>query len=308
MVEKIDLVIPYVNGYDPEWNIIYEKYSNRKTNITSDTNKETRYDGEDILKYVFRSISLYLPWINTVHLLVMMDSQVPEWIDRQKVHIVYHKDFIPEKYLPTFNSSVIELFIHNIPNLSENFIYINDDVFFTQPLHPKDFFTKEGYLLNNIHHILYKDFRTINAPYISTFINASKLAARGTDVNFLTYQKCCMVKHLSAPYNRKWMEIAYKVNEKELKSSITFFRDEKNVNIYYFAFYEAYRGRMKKENRRGTYWGLLTSRYDKIEKDLYDENIKEMCVNDIEKTTIEDKKWLQKTLLKRFPHKCIYEK
>ena len=40
------------------------------------------------------------------------------------------KVIIDKKYLPTFNSNVIEAFLWKIPNLAENFIYSNDDTFF----------------------------------------------------------------------------------------------------------------------------------------------------------------------------------
>ena len=133
---KIDIVVPYVNGNDPEWLKIYEKY----TNDDDIHNKAVRFDGNDILKYVFRSIELYLPWINNIHLLVMMDSQVPEWVNREEIHIVYHNDFIPEHLLPVFNSTAIEMFLWDIPDLSEQFIYINDDMIFNQLLRPDDFF------------------------------------------------------------------------------------------------------------------------------------------------------------------------
>ncbi len=45
-----------------------------------------------------------------------------------KLIIITHKDIIPEIYLPTFNSLCIELYLYNIPNLSNNFIYFNDDM------------------------------------------------------------------------------------------------------------------------------------------------------------------------------------
>ena len=69
-MEKIDIVIPYVNGIDPEWQKIHNIY---RKNVDY-----TRFDGHDILKYVLRSIDKYLPWINKVHLLVMQESQIPE--------------------------------------------------------------------------------------------------------------------------------------------------------------------------------------------------------------------------------------
>jgi len=57
-----------------------------------------------------------------------------------KLHIVRHEDYIPEEYLPTFNSHPIELNFHRIPNLAEHFVYFNDDTFLTAPVEPEDFF------------------------------------------------------------------------------------------------------------------------------------------------------------------------
>ena len=34
-----------------------------------------------------------------------------------KLKLVSHKDYIPAEYLPTFNSNVIELWLHKIPEL-----------------------------------------------------------------------------------------------------------------------------------------------------------------------------------------------
>ena len=43
--------------------------------------------------------------------------------------------------LPTFNSVSIETFLWRISELSDRFLYFNDDVFLTAPLHPSDLFT-----------------------------------------------------------------------------------------------------------------------------------------------------------------------
>lgn len=50
------------------------------------------------------------------------------------IKYVFHDQFIPKKYLPTFSSTVIETFLHYIPGLSENFIYMNDDVYINRPM------------------------------------------------------------------------------------------------------------------------------------------------------------------------------
>ena len=53
--------------------------------------------------------------------------------DHPKLHIVNHRDFIPEEYLPTFSSHAIELNMHRIPDLAEHFLYFNDDVYLMKP-------------------------------------------------------------------------------------------------------------------------------------------------------------------------------
>ena len=92
------------------------------------------------LKYWFRGVENYAPWVKQIHFVTC--GHLPEWlnINHPKIHIVNHKDYIPEQYLPTFSSHVIELNMHRIPGLSEHFVNFNDDVFLTQPVKPEDFF------------------------------------------------------------------------------------------------------------------------------------------------------------------------
>ncbi len=45
-----------------------------------------------------------------------------------------------EEYLPTFNCRPIETRLYKIPNLSEHFIYFNDDMFLINPTNSTDFF------------------------------------------------------------------------------------------------------------------------------------------------------------------------
>lgn len=47
---------------------------------------------------------------------------------------------MPQKSIPCFNSTVIEYFLPFIPNLSEKFLYGNDDTFFGNETKPEDFF------------------------------------------------------------------------------------------------------------------------------------------------------------------------
>ena len=82
-----------------------------------------------------------MPWVRTIHILLANESQLQSWMMRYpKVHVVYHREFIPAKRLPCFASPCIEMFLHRIPNLSEQFIYANDDMFPLSPLASTDFF------------------------------------------------------------------------------------------------------------------------------------------------------------------------
>lgn len=131
----IDLVIPWVDGGDPAWQEEKARYSNKKGD-----DRVIRYRDWDNLKYVFRGIEKFLPWVRTVHFVTW--GHLPEWmnIECPKLHVVNHKDYIPEKYLPVFSSHPIELNFHRIDGLAEHFIYANDDMFFTQPAMPEDYF------------------------------------------------------------------------------------------------------------------------------------------------------------------------
>ena len=46
-----------------------------------------------------------------------------------KLRWITHKEFMPKEYLPTYNSAAIELNLHRIEGLSENYLYFNDDVY-----------------------------------------------------------------------------------------------------------------------------------------------------------------------------------
>ncbi|OHT03024.1 hypothetical protein TRFO_29680 [Tritrichomonas foetus] len=61
-----------------------------------------------------------------------------------EIIFVSHNDIFPNDALPTFNSKAIDFSISNIPNLSEHFIYMNDDMFFGQKVGYNFFFQKDG--------------------------------------------------------------------------------------------------------------------------------------------------------------------
>lgn len=137
---KIDFVIIWVDGNDPEWQKEKSLYdgSNEKGDST-----EVRYRSWDNLQYWFRAVEKFAPWVNKIHFVTW--GHLPEWLDTSnpKLNIVNHKDYIPKEYLPTFNANTIELNLHRIKGLAEQFVYFNDDMFITDYVKPEDFF-KDG--------------------------------------------------------------------------------------------------------------------------------------------------------------------
>lgn len=140
--EPIDFVIAWVNGNDETWQRKKKKYeAEYSDNYSACWNQgSVRYRDWGTLRYWFRGVEQYAPWVNKIHFVT--DRQIPEWlnISHPKLHIVYHEDFIPAEYLPTFNSHCIELNFHRIPGLAEHFVYFNDDMFLTAPVSPQTFF------------------------------------------------------------------------------------------------------------------------------------------------------------------------
>lgn len=135
MESKIDFVILWVDGSDPEWIKEKEKYSS----VTGDK-KINRYRDWDNLKYWFRGVEAFAPWVNNIFFVTW--GHIPEWLNTNnpKLKIVNHKDYIPEKYLPTFSANPIELNLHRIKELSENFVFFNDDMFLIKKVEEDDFF------------------------------------------------------------------------------------------------------------------------------------------------------------------------
>lgn len=140
---EIDLVYLWVDGSDPIWQTKRNTFIG-KTEEKSSTNCEGRYADNDELKYSLRSVEMYAPWIRKIF--IITDNQIPKWLDTSnpKINIIDHKEIMPTKSLPCFNSSVIEHFICRIPELAEHYLYANDDMFINKPVNQDTFFAKDG--------------------------------------------------------------------------------------------------------------------------------------------------------------------
>jgi len=133
-MQSIDIIVPFVNPWDPNWLKTALKYNK---NITYSSFRDS-----GSIRYFFRGVEKNMPWIHRVILVLQSESQIPKWLNKNnpKLKIVFHKDYIPKNLLPTFNSNVIELFYYRIKGLTKHFILANDDTIAIRNLEPEDFF------------------------------------------------------------------------------------------------------------------------------------------------------------------------
>ncbi len=138
----------WVNGNDPEWRAEFDRATGSQTeggvrkdeNIMPVDTGDERFRDWGFLKYWFRGVEKFMPWVRDVYFVTW--GHLPDFLDpdADRLKIVRHEEYIPEKYLPTFNSNVIELNYHRIDGLSERFVYFNDDMLILAPTRREDFF------------------------------------------------------------------------------------------------------------------------------------------------------------------------
>lgn len=135
----IDFVVTWVDMNDPRWKEEFARYSNKQKNEKNGVS-DARFRDYGFLKYWFRGIEKFAPWVRKIHFITA--GQKPDWLDisNPKLNLVDHKDIIPVEFLPTYNSVVIERYMHKIHGLADHFVYFNDDFYIIRPVSPERFF------------------------------------------------------------------------------------------------------------------------------------------------------------------------
>ena len=138
------MVFTYCDGTDPKFIEEKNRFLKEKDKVN---NKPIRYININEIVYSVRSVLKFMPWINMIY--IITNKQTPPVELNPKVKIIDHTEIIPKKYLPTFNSDVIESFIHNIPELSEIFLYNNDDMMHTRNVDISDIIQENKLIFRN---------------------------------------------------------------------------------------------------------------------------------------------------------------
>ena len=168
----VDAVITWVNGSDQKHKQKMAGYIKNKSLLNSKA-IGMRYDQVNEIEFSVKSILKYAKFVRNIY--IVTDNQIPEFLkDVEKakkeyptVFIVDHRTIFEgyQQHLPTFNSLSIESLLFKIPNLSEHFIYFNDDCFLLNNTVITDFFIKGSPVIRGKWKLFHEDIWHKNIKY-----------------------------------------------------------------------------------------------------------------------------------------------
>ena len=328
----IDIVVTWVDQNDPVWQKEYLKYAPSAAQNKFDTS-DARYRDWGLLKYWFRGIEKFAPWVRYIHFVTF--GHLPEWLDtgNPKLRIVRHEDYIPQEYLPLFNSNPIELMMHRIPDLAEHFVYFNDDLYLTRPVAPEYFFkdglpcdaavinitqpkgVMKGIMENNMSIInseyrkfgslLRHPFKWIHPKYKKYLI----ITLRGL-LSGRFYSPCDT--HSAVPYLKSTREEVWSKYGDQLKPTMSHrFRSPDDVSLWVFRYWQLFKGDFVSRNIYDTAKGFygITSHLAEICDAI---SFQKYCITILNDADNEDVEKAASKLVKSFekilPVKSSFEK
>lgn len=297
--KKIDFIILWVDGSDEIW--LKEKKKYKPDLEVSDS--IIRFRDWDNLKYWFRGVEKFAPWVNKIYFVTY--GHLPKFLntEHEKLVIVNHKEIINEKYLPTYNSNVIDLNLLNIKGLEEQFVYFNDDTFIINKVRPTDFF-RDGLPLEEYAEIPVVPYKTIypysmfnNAFIINNHYNKRDVYKKNLFKfynikyginNFRTllvspYKNFTgfYSSHLPISFLKSYYEKLWEIEKDECeKTSQNKFRTKEDITSYLVREMQMLEGKFfPRSNKFGKYM-IVSNNNSNILKALEKQKYKVVCIND----------------------------
>lgn len=255
---SIDIVYTWVDDTDKKWLKKKEAFLNSYSGKLFKKSLTGRFEDHQELKYSLRSVEQFMPWIR--HIYIITDKQIPSWLKRNdKLTIVDHSDIFPKSVVkPVFNSLLIELFIHKIDGLSENYLYFNDDFIINKPLKENDFFTTDGKCVRYITTPIKKKSEILleSASFEKRFFNKIEkiFVNREVECPFYTntfdlfhslnkeYKKIFHLKHVPYAYKKSTVEQIFSKYEPILKRMyFNQFRSKNDLMLAYLIVLEEFK-------------------------------------------------------------------
>ncbi|MBN6709942.1 Stealth CR1 domain-containing protein [Haemophilus haemoglobinophilus] len=266
----IDFVIPWVDGSDPEWLKQKAKFD---SSVKTYNNSDMRYRDWGLLRYVLRGIETNCPWYNKIYLIT--EGHIPSWLDLSsgKIQLITHKDlYFNKNHLPIFSSPSIEMNLAKLTQLSDKFVYMNDDFLILKPVLQERFFQNNlpvdffchGWLsrnklfeklrgMNSWAHSIKNNIDLINREFSSNKLSSEHLYSKSYSFlnkisNFLyanLYKKVLWIEHYHqpAPYLKNTLSQVRTIFSREMDvCSANRFRENTDLNQYLYRYYQLING------------------------------------------------------------------
>lgn len=337
MNKPIDIVIPWVDEKDLSWEKERIKYSKQGSYNKFETSNN-RFQCWDNLNLWFRAIEECMPWVHKVFLITC--GHLPDFlnIDCSKLRVVSHSEYIPSEYLPTFNAGTIEMNVHRIKDLSENYIMFNDDVFPLSYIDEEYYFKDDMVCDEAVENIITTTsfgavsnavrYATVNNMFIiNRHFKKREVQAKNPEKWFcekygerLERTKACEYwydfpgfydPHMANALKKSTLRHLWEVEPDALhRGSLDRFRGSADVTQYLIRYWQLCTGEFVPRKTEGKVFFPNINSYEEvvnaIDKGMYPMiSFNENCTPD---EFIVMKKAINEALKRRFPNKCSFEK
>ena len=282
---------------DPAWQAEYARAMGGGA-----AERNVRYRSWQTEELLVKCCLKFMPWLRSIKLLLASPTQVQSWMERlttdngqqttdneaaemvngkssngklPQVRLVFHDQFIPACYLPCFNVNTIEMWLHRIPDLSEWFIYGNDDLFPLSQLEEDDFF-RNGLPCQHMSEQAYPASPNIFQRFVK---NGLDMVAADWGAKFRN--TWLRTGHSMQPMLRSTVEHVCTRHADRILQSFTLKREPKNYNQYIFPFWQHLSGQYIDHVPPRRYVGPKVATRD-VAAILRDPNVGIVCLNDNE--------------------------
>ncbi len=153
-MKSIDAVISWVDGYDINYQQKLRSFCLQQGIEPHIAVEPTRIQQCNEIHYCLHSLRRFASWIRNIY--IITNQQIPPSVTAlegtnfgNKIKIIDQNALLRELNAdsPVFNSISVEWLIWHIKDLSEHFLYLNDDFFITREVTPHDFFNQGNLVL-----------------------------------------------------------------------------------------------------------------------------------------------------------------
>ena len=236
-MEKIDAVITWVDGSEPNYKLKLEENLKNKKIIIS------QYTQANEIDFCVASIIKFAPFVRKIF--IVTDKQKPKFsgirhmVSLEKIEIIDHEEIFRDNLdcMPSFNIRSIDALLFKIKDLSDKFIYFNDDMFLIKETTKEDWFKDNKAILTG------SWAKTYNKQLIKTIshkiknllnIRPSFNAAQSKAANIVGFHnKYFKSFHCGRPQIKSVIKDFYDKNPQRLTNQIRYkFRDGRQYMPY----------------------------------------------------------------------------